>query len=72
MEYFETLKSRIGDTAILVFDDINWSPGMKEAWDIIKMDKDVNFSIDMYEQGIIIIDRNEIKKNIEFNLHLAY
>jgi len=72
IEYFETLKSRIGKAAIFVFDDINWSQGMKEAWKIIKRDKDVNFSIDMYKQGIIIVDKNECQKNIEFNLHLAY
>ena len=72
LEYFEALKLKIGETAILVFDDINWSQGMREAWKIIKMDKDVNFSIDLYKQGVIIIDRNECKKNVEFNLHLSY
>lgn len=72
IEYFEALKSRIGETAIFVFDDINWSHEMKEAWKIIKADEDVNFSIDMYRQGIIIIDRNEHQKKLEFNLHLAY
>lgn len=72
IEYFEKMKSKIGKTAIFVFDDINWSDGMKEAWKVIKADKDVNFSVDMYEQGIVIIDKDERQKNSEFELHLSY
>lgn len=72
LEYFNSLKSVMGETAVFVFDDINWSIGIKEAWEIIKKDKEVNFSIDTYEQGIVIIDQNEPQRNKEFNLHLAY
>ncbi|UOY06556.1 class I SAM-dependent methyltransferase [Muricauda sp. SCSIO 64092] len=72
LEYFNALKSIMGETAVFVFDDINWSTGMKEAWEVIRKDKDVNFSMDIYKQGIIIIDQNEPQKNKEFNLHLAY
>ena len=72
LEYFNTLKSNIGKTAIFVFDDIYWSDGMKEAWEIIKKDPEVNFSIDLYEQGIVIIDKDESIHNKHFNLHLSY
>lgn len=72
LEYFNSLKSIMGEKAVFVFDDINWSEGMKDAWQTIRNDKDVNFSIDMYEQGIAIVDKSELQRNLAFNLHLAY
>ncbi|MBL3657510.1 O-methyltransferase [Fulvivirga sediminis] len=73
LEYFRKLKSSsIGNKALFVFDDIYWSEGMKEAWQIIRNDEDVNFSIDLYEQGVVIIDKNETSKGEKFDLHLAY
>lgn len=72
LEYFSTLKSKIDRAAIFVFDDIYWSKEMEEAWEIIKNDEDVNFTIDLYEQGIVIIDKTESLNNNSFNLHLAY
>ncbi|SDE92730.1 Methyltransferase domain-containing protein [Pricia antarctica] len=70
--YFKALKDKIKSPAIFVFDDINWSHEMKEAWDFIKNDSDVSFTIDLYKQGIVIIDENESEKNVQFELHLGY
>lgn len=72
LAYFEQLKSKMSSPAIFIFDDINWSDEMKEAWVIIKKDPEVNYALDLYEQGIVIIDKNEPEKNVDFNLHLAY
>lgn len=72
LEYFEALMDKIDQAAIFVFDDINWSQGMSEAWEQIKRNEHVNFSIDLYKLGIVIIDRNETRKNVEFGLHLEY
>lgn len=72
LEYFYALKTKMCTPSIFVFDDIYWSPEMMEAWTIIKKDSDINFSIDLYEQGIAIIDKDEIIKNQNFNLHLSY
>ncbi|SHJ47633.1 Predicted O-methyltransferase YrrM [Reichenbachiella agariperforans] len=72
LEYFEQLKSNVSSPAIFIFDDINWSDEMKEAWEIIKKDPEVNYTLDLYEQGIVIIDKNESEKNVDFSLHLAY
>lgn len=72
LEYFNALKSIIGQSAIFVFDDIYWSNEMKEAWKIIRNDKDVHFSIDMYELGVVVIDKNESQPKKHFNLHLTY
>lgn len=72
LEYFYALKTKMRTPSIFVFDDIYWSSEMIEAWTIIKKDSDINFSIDLYEQGIAIIDKDEIIKNQNFNLHLSY
>jgi len=70
--YFDALKAKTSSSAIFVFDDINWSEGMQEAWDIVKSDKTINFAIDLYKQGVVIIDKEEKAKNVEFKFHLAY
>lgn len=72
LHYFNQLKLKTTSATIFVFDDIYWSNEMKAAWCIIKSDIDVNFTIDMYEQGIAIIDKNEKTKNQHFSLHLSY
>ncbi|GAL68205.1 hypothetical protein [Jejuia pallidilutea] len=72
LEYFNTLKSKISSPALFVFDDIYWSNEMKEAWQIIINDNDVNFSIDLYEQGLVVIDKNETLDKKHFELHLSY
>ena len=72
IQYFNALKKCIKDSAIFVFDDIYYNREMTEAWRIICMDDDVNFSIDMYKLGIIIIDKNEMIKNKSFGLHLSF
>ncbi len=48
LEYFYSLKAGIKRPSIFIFDDINWSKGMKETWQQIKTDNSVNFSIDLY------------------------
>ncbi len=72
LEYFQQLKLKSSSPAIFIFDDINWSDEMKEAWELIKQDSDVNYLIDLYEQGIAIIDKADSNKHVGFQLHLAY
>jgi len=72
IKYFQELKSKVSSPAIFIFDDINWSQGMKNAWTTIKSDPDINFSLDLYKQGIIIIDKNEKIIGVHKKLHLSY
>ena len=72
IDYFQNLKSRLDLPAIMIFDDINWSKDMQSAWEIIKSDQDVCYSIDLFKWGIIIIDKSVSDRNIHFNLHLSY
>ena len=73
LEYFNNLKSHLKLPAVFIFDDINWSDEMKQAWKMIKSDSDVSYSIDMFKLGIIIINKKINKfKAKHYYLHLAY
>ncbi len=72
LHYFKELKKKAANPAIFIFDDINWSEGMQEAWMQIRTDPEVNYSIDLYEQGIVIIDKSDQNRNVDFELHLSY
>jgi predicted O-methyltransferase YrrM len=72
LEYFNALKALSGACTVYVFDDIYWSEEMTDAWEEIKIDPEVNFTLDLYMMGIAVIDKNETLRNQNFNLHLAY
>jgi predicted O-methyltransferase YrrM len=72
LQYFNDLKSRTQYPAIFIFDDINWSVEMKQAWSIIKSDSSTSYSIDMFKLGIIIINKHKKCKTAHYKLHLSY
>ena len=41
--------------AILIFDDIHWSPKMTKAWKEIIVDPKVLLSVDLFKLGIVIV-----------------
>jgi len=50
--YFELLLPHLSPCALLVFDDISWSSGMRRAWEKISKHPSVLFSVDLKELGI--------------------
>ena len=65
LAYFEQIIPFLSEGAILVFDDISWSDGMKRAWKTIIADKRVKISVNLRQIGFCIIDsRIESRKNI--------
>ena len=50
-EYFERLR---GDRVVLVFDDIRWSDGMRDAWAAIESSPDVAAALDLGRLGVIV------------------
>lgn len=70
--YFKELKTKSNRPVIFIFDDINWSKGMKETWSIIKQDKDVSYTIDLWRWGIVIIDDGTKHRNLSSALHLTF
>jgi predicted O-methyltransferase YrrM len=51
--YFELCFSIIMLDSIMIFDDINWSSGMRQAWEEIRQDNRVGLSIENHQFGII-------------------
>jgi predicted O-methyltransferase YrrM len=61
LSYFEQCLPHIHPGTIFLFDDIHWSAGMEEAWNIIRNHPKVRVSIDLYHLGIVFF-REELSK----------
>lgn len=63
LDYFHKLIDKVSNDTMLIFDDINWSTGMRKAWDeIIKSDK-INVSIELFRMGIVIKRKEQTKQH---------
>ena len=58
LEYFEIIKPYLNKDAILLFDDISWSIGMKEAWEVIKKDASISHYEDYQKVGLCFMGDN--------------
>jgi len=58
IRYFNQVIPYLSDPAVIVFDDISWSPGMRKAWTEIENDERVSASIDLHTIGIALIDKD--------------
>lgn len=56
MKYFKLLKAKCHKGSIMVIDDIYWSEGMTRAWNQIKANKDVVYTIDIFDMGFVFFD----------------
>lgn len=52
--YFEMLRPHLSEAALLVFDDISWSAGMREAWNRIEADSEVSLAVDLAKVGLCV------------------
>ncbi len=51
--YFRQIKPFLNGAATVALDDIGWSYGMREAWDIIRVDKNVKRYDDLEKMGVV-------------------
>ncbi len=51
IRYFQQISPFLSPRAFLVFDDISWSEGMRQAWKHIQKDQRVAFSVDAFAVG---------------------
>jgi predicted O-methyltransferase YrrM len=63
INYFELLLPTATNNSVFIFDDIHWSKGMTEAWDIIKNHPAVTVSIDTFFWGIIFFRKEQAKEH---------
>lgn len=62
LDYFEMLLPLANDDSIFIFDDIHWSQEMEAAWEIIKKDKRVTLTIDLFFIGLVFLKKEFLVK----------
>ncbi len=63
LNYFELLLPTISNESVWIFDDIHWSKGMEEAWEIIKNHPKVSVTIDTFQWGIVFFRKEQEKEH---------
>lgn len=61
LKYFKMCLQHINNNSIFLFDDINWSEEMQEAWEEIKADPRVRATVDLFMMGLVFF-RKELSK----------
>ena len=59
LHYFDLLCPHLSETALVIFDDISWSAGMRHAWDRLKVDPRILQAVDFEKVGICIVSTGE-------------
>ena len=68
LHYFNLLVNKTHNESIFIFDDIHWSKGMSESWELIKAHPKVSVSIDTFFWGLVFFRKEQAKEN--FNIRL--
>jgi predicted O-methyltransferase YrrM len=63
LKYFEWCLPKVHENTMLVFDDIYWSAGMKEAWEQIKAHPQVTVAIDLFWIGLVFFKPGQVKED---------
>lgn len=56
-EFFNMIEPRLADSAVVVFDDIAWSPGMKRVWRRLAADPRMLHACDLIHLGLCVYRR---------------
>lgn len=54
LKYFNLFMTKAHNNTFLVFDDINWSEGMRKAWDEIIASPEIHVSLEFFRMGIVL------------------
>jgi predicted O-methyltransferase YrrM len=65
LNYFNWCLPKLSENGILIFDDIYWSKGMKEAWQQIKADPRVTVTVDLFWIGLVFIRPGQMKEDFK-------
>lgn len=69
-DYYSQIQPHLVEGALLVFDDIAWSPGMRRVWRRIGQDRFVRAAIDLHKIGLVLFGRNRREPPLRFRLTL--
>jgi predicted O-methyltransferase YrrM len=65
LNYFNWCLPKIHENSLLIFDDIYWSKGMKEAWQEIKNHPEVVVTIDLFWIGLVYFRKGQAKEHFK-------
>ena len=65
LNYFKWCLPKVTENSLLIFDDIYWSQGMKEAWEEIKSHNDVTVTIDLFWIGLVYFKKGQAKEHFK-------
>jgi predicted O-methyltransferase YrrM len=65
LDYFKWCLPKVHEGSLLIFDDIYWSRGMKEAWAEIKAHPDVTVTIDLFWIGLVYFRKGQVKEHFK-------
>ncbi len=65
LNYFNMCLPKVHENSVLIFDDIYWSKGMKEAWQEIKSHPDVTLTIDLFWIGLVLFKKRQEKEHFK-------
>jgi predicted O-methyltransferase YrrM len=63
LRYFEWCLPKVHEGTLLIFDDIYWSEGMKQAWSEIKAHPKVTVTIDLFWIGLVFFKPGQAKED---------
>jgi predicted O-methyltransferase YrrM len=65
IRYFEWCLPKVHEDTMLIFDDIYWSDGMKQAWQQIKAHPQVTITVDLFWIGLVFFKPGKIKEDFK-------
>lgn len=65
LNYFKLCLPKVHHGSLLIFDDIYWSSGMREAWEEIKAHPRVSVTIDLFWIGLVYFRRGQVKEDFK-------
>ncbi|MEZ4883163.1 MAG: class I SAM-dependent methyltransferase [Chitinophagales bacterium] len=65
LQYLNRCLPYIHNNTIMVFDDINWSEEMQEAWASVKAHPKVTLTIDLFRLGIVFFREEQAKEHFQ-------
>ena len=68
LNYFETLLQTANNDSVFIFDDVYWSTGMTEAWEVIKQHPKVTITIDTFFWGFVFFRKEQLKEHFTIRL----
>jgi predicted O-methyltransferase YrrM len=68
VRYTESILSHLADGGVILFDDIRWSGGMQEAWEVLRRDTRVRVSIDLGKVGICVYGTEAVPSPCHFEV----